>query len=198
MITNEQLADEQRKEREFNKLSEAVISKTAWGKFYGLMRGASRLLTDNLKQSVGIDSDGRPIVVYKKDVSKVLGTFAVPAHEWMAKEYAKKDLGGLIGSVLTMGISSMAKNIKQQKKAKFFDISPKEVEEMYAKQQDKKADSSSKGAGETENKLGGEKRVGLKNSDKILGMPKKVAIGVGIGVVVIGIGGFIIYKKIKK
>lgn len=36
-----------------------------------------------------------------------------------------------------------------------------------------------------------------RKSGKILGMPKGVAIGVGIGIIVLAVGGFIIYKKYK-
>jgi hypothetical protein len=188
--------EEQRKEAEFNKLSEAVISKTPWGKFYGLMRGASRLFTQNLKQSVGIDDDGRPIVVYKKDISKILGTFAVPAHEWMAKEYAKKDWGGLLASVFTGGVSSEMKNIKQQKKAKFFDISPKEVEEIYNRrkaEEKAKLDNLTNLANLNKEKEKA-KNISKISKSKILGMPM---VAIGLGVAVLAVGGLLAYKYFK-
>ena len=185
--------EEQRKEAEFNKLSEAVISKTSFGKFYGLMRGASRLFTQNLKQSVGIDDDGRPIVVYKKDISKILGTFAVPAHEWMAKEYAKKDWGGFIASVFTGGFSSEMKNIKQQKKAKFFDISPKEVEEIYNR---RKAEEKAKLDKLTnlDNLKEKAKNISKISKSKIVGMPM---VTIGLGVALLAVGGLLAYNYFK-
>ena len=130
MLSKEQLADEQRKEAEYNKLSEMVISKTAWGKFYGLMIGASNLLTRNLDKRVGVDEDGRPLVVYKSDIQKVMGVWAIPTHKVIAKDISQKKWGKLVVDALTGGqITEMAK----QKKAKFFDISPKEVGEMHNK-----------------------------------------------------------------
>lgn len=193
MITKEQLADEQRKEREFNRLSETVISVMPFGRFYGLMRGASSLLTNNLPKSVGIDESGRPIVVYKKDITKVIGTFSVPAHEWMGKEFGKKDFGGGIASIFSGGFSTMAKNIKQQKKAKFFDISPEEVQEMYTKKNLEIKSNS------TENKDYSKRLSSETKGDKFLGMPKTLGITVSvIGTLALVIGGFFLIKKIAK
>ena len=194
MITKEQLADEQRKEREFNRLSETVISVMPFGKFYGLMRGASSLLTNNLPKSVGIDESGRPIVVYKKDITKVIGTFAVPAHEWMGKEFAKGDWKAGIASVFTGGFSTMAKNIQQQKRAKFFDISPEEVQDMYAKKNLANQKSNIPENKDTNKRLSSER-----TGDKFLGMPKAVGITVAVvGGLALVVGGIFLVRKLRK
>ena len=131
MISKEQLADEQRKEREYNKLFEAVIAKSPFGQWYPLMIGASNLLTQNLKKRVGIDEDGRPIVVYKSEVGKVMGTWAVPVHQVIAKNISQKKWVDVLSDIFTSGTVSQIKTIQKQKKAKFFDISPKEVGEVH-------------------------------------------------------------------
>ena len=131
MITKAQLAEEQRKEAEYNKLMETVIQKTGgWGKFLGLMMVASDLLTKKLDKRIGVDKDGRPLVVYKSDIQKVMGVWAVPTHKVLSKDISQKKWGKLFIDVLTGGqITEMV----NQKRAKFFDISPKDVERIRKK-----------------------------------------------------------------
>lgn len=127
MISKEQIAEEQRKEREYNKLFEAVISKSPFGQWYSLMIGASNLLTKNLPKRVGIDKDGRPIIVYKTEMGKIMGVWAEPTHKVIAKNLGQKKYGSAIGALLGTGqITEMIK----QKRAKFFDISPSDVTEI--------------------------------------------------------------------
>jgi hypothetical protein len=127
MVSKQQIADEQRKEREYNKLFEQVISKSPFGQWYGLMIGASNLLTQNLPKSVGIDQDGRPMVVYKGDVNKLLGVWATPTHKVIAQDLSQQKYGKALGDLL--GIGQITETIKQ-KRAKFFDISPEEVTQI--------------------------------------------------------------------
>ena len=130
MISKEQLEEEQRKEREYNKLFEMVISKSPFGQWYSLMIGASNLLTKNLPKRVGIDKDGRPIVVYKTKAGKIMGVWAEPTHKVIAKNLGQKKYGSAIGALLGTGqITEMIK----QKRAKFFDISPSEVKDIRNK-----------------------------------------------------------------
>lgn len=130
MISKEQLADEQRKEREYNKLFELVISKSPFGQWYGLMIGASNLVTKNLPKRVGVDEDGRPMVVYKSDAQKLMGVWAEPTHKVIARDLGKKKYKEALGALLGGG---QIQEIVRQKRAKFFDISPKEVGEMHNK-----------------------------------------------------------------
>ena len=130
-ITPEQLANEQRKEREYNKLFETVIQKTPFGNWYPLMIGASRLVTGTLPKRVGIDETGRPIVVYKGDVGKVIGVWAKPTHESIARDFAQGKYGkGILNLVLPI---DHIKDLIQQKSKKniIFDISPEEVAQVY-------------------------------------------------------------------
>lgn len=130
MLSQKQLAEEARKEREYNKLSEAIINKSPFGQWYPLMIGASNLLRKNLKKVVGIDEDGRPLVVYKTDIGKALGVWSTPTHEVISKDLSRNDWKGALGALLGGG---QIAEIRKQKKAKFFDISPKEVGEQYNK-----------------------------------------------------------------
>ena len=91
MISQEQLAEEQRKEKEYNKLFELVISKSPFGQWYPFMIGASNMLTKRLPKSVGVDEDGRPLVIYKGEVGKALGTWARPTHSMLAQDLSRKD-----------------------------------------------------------------------------------------------------------
>ncbi|HMZ94916.1 MAG TPA: hypothetical protein PLD56_10395 [Chitinophagales bacterium] len=139
MVSKEQLAEEKKKEAQFNALFEQVISKSPFGQWYPLMIGASNLLTKNLPQRVGIDEEGRPIVVYKSEVGKVLGTWAVPVHQVFAKNLSQKKWKDALSDIFTSGTVSQIKTIQRQKKAKFFDISPKEVQYFYKKKLSKEA-----------------------------------------------------------
>lgn len=130
MLSKEQLAEEQRKEAEYNKLFEKIISKSPFGQWYGLMIGASNLLTKNLPKRVGIDQDGRPLVVYKGDIGKLMGVWAVPTHKVIAHDLSIKDYKGALGAFF--GSGQIVETIKQ-KKAIFFDISPEEVGEINKK-----------------------------------------------------------------
>lgn len=132
MVSQQQIADEQRKEAEFNKLFEQVISKSPFGQWYGLMIGASNLLTQNLQKRVGVGRDGRPIVVYKTNIGKLMGVWATPTHKVIAKDLSQGKYGEALGALL--GIGQIVEMVKQQQ-AKFFDISPKEVQEIYARKQ---------------------------------------------------------------
>ena len=140
MLSKEQLAEEQRKEAEYNKLFEKIISKSPFGQWYGLMIGASNLLTKNLPKRVGIDQDGRPLVVYKGDIGKLMGVWAVPTHKVIAHDLAIKDYKGALGAFF--GSGQIVETIKQ-KKAMFFDISPEEVGEINKKKAEETKQKSS-------------------------------------------------------
>lgn len=133
MLSKEQLAEEKRKEAEYNKLFEMVISKTPFGQWYPFMIGASNMLTKNLPKRVGIDEDGRPLVVYKGEIGKALGTWARPTHAMLSQDLSRGDWKSTI-QVLTGTVGAVKiKELQKQRKAKFFDISPKEVGEMHNK-----------------------------------------------------------------
>lgn len=138
-MTAQQLADEQRKYTQYNKLFETVIQKSPFGNWYPLMIGASRLVTGNLPKRVGVDETGRPIVVYKGDVSKTIGVWAKPTHEAIARDFAQGKYGrGILN--LFLPIDSIIALIQQKsKKTKVFDISPEEVQQIYSKLPNKKA-----------------------------------------------------------
>jgi uncharacterized membrane protein YukC len=90
----------------------------------------------------------------------------------------------------------MMKNIKQQKKAKFFDISPKEVEEIYNRrkaQEKAKLDNITNLANLNKEKEKA-KNISKISKSKISGMPM---VAIGLGVAVIAVGGLLAYKYFK-
>lgn len=124
MLSKDQLKAERTKEAKINKLSETVISKTAWGKFYGLMRGASKMGEGMIKHKICVDKDGRILKIYKSKAGKWVGTFLKPAHEQMARDFSKKKYGrGLLDMV---GFGSFIDH-HEMKTAKCFTIRPDEI-----------------------------------------------------------------------
>jgi len=132
-LSQQELDDEQRRYTEYNKLFTTVIRYTPFGKFYPLMIGASNALTKNLPNRVGVDQDGRPIVVYKGEVGKLFGVWAVPTHERLARELAEKKYGKALLDLFTSGIYGGVTSMLQQnsKKNIIFNISSKEVKQIH-------------------------------------------------------------------
>jgi hypothetical protein len=129
-ISKAKIADEQRKEAEYNKLFEAVIAKSPFGKWYPLMKMASNTLRKNLPKQVGIDEDGRPVVIYKDIGGKLLGVWSTSTHEVIAKDLSEHKYGKALGALFGIG---QIQEMKTQMKAKIFDISPDEVTQVYNK-----------------------------------------------------------------
>lgn len=138
MLTQEQLATERANEKKINYLSEQVISKTAWGKFYGLMRMASKAGEGMIPHRVCIDKNGRVLKIYKSKAGKWVGSFLKPAHEQMARDFSQKKYGrGLLDMV---GFGSFI-DVHDQKTAKCFIIHPDQV----LKQKDRKGQKALSG-----------------------------------------------------
>ena len=93
MLTPDQIKQEQKKEAAYNKLAETVISKTTWGKFYGLMRMASKAGEGAIPHKVCIGKDGRILKIYKSKAGKWVGSFLKPAHEQAARDFSRKKYG---------------------------------------------------------------------------------------------------------
>lgn len=138
MLTQEQLRAERENEAKINKLSEQVISKTAWGKFYGLMRGASKMGEGMIPHKVCIDKDGRILKIYKSKAGKWVGSFLKPAHEQMARDFARKKYGRALLDMVGFGSFVDA---HEQMKAKCFIIRPDQV----LKQKDRKGQKALSG-----------------------------------------------------
>lgn len=124
MLSQKQLAEEKAREKRTNKISEAIITKTAWGKFYGLMRGASKMGEGMVKHKVCIDKNGRVLKIYKSKAGKWVGTFLKPAHEQMARDFSQKKYGR--GMLDMLGFGSFIDH-HEQKKAKCFVFKPNEL-----------------------------------------------------------------------
>lgn len=124
MLTKKQLAEEKKREKLYNKLSEKVISKTAWGKFYGLMKLASTTGEGMLKHKICIDKEGRVLKIYKSKFGKWAGSFIKPAHEQMSRDFAKKKYGR--GVLDLLGFGSFL-DVRDQKKAKCFIMKPNDL-----------------------------------------------------------------------
>lgn len=129
MPTATQIATEQQKEQKLNYLSEQVIGYTAWGKFYGLMRGAAAAGEGLIPHKVCVSADGREIKVYKSDAGKLIGSFLKPVHEYVSKDLSQ---GNYVQAFLdaTTGWFGQVQYAQEQKKATCFDITPKEVVDL--------------------------------------------------------------------
>jgi hypothetical protein len=124
MPTQEQLQAERRKEAAYNKVAETVISKTAWGKFYGLMRMASKAGEGAIPHKVCIGKDGRILKIYKSQAGQWVGSFLKPAHEQAARDFSRKKYGrGLLDMV---GFGSFL-DAHDQKTAKCIVVTPDHV-----------------------------------------------------------------------
>lgn len=133
-MTEKQLKDELRKEQAFNALFDTIAQKSPFGQWYGLMLAASNAYTKNLAQRVCLDKNNRPIIIYKTEFGKITGIFATATHKFVAEDLAQKKYGKALLDLLTGGQGSRI--VEQNKKyTQCFDISPKEVTEMYAKKQ---------------------------------------------------------------
>jgi hypothetical protein len=119
----ELLAKEQRKEKSFNAVAEAIINEQPWGKFYGLMKGASDLGEGLLPHRVCLDKQGRILKVYKGKAGRWVGAFIRPAHEHAAKAFSQKKYGrGVLG---LMGFGWIP-NLIEQKKANCVEVVPED------------------------------------------------------------------------
>jgi hypothetical protein len=133
MLTKKQLAEEQKREKLINHLSEKVISKTAWGKFYGLMRLASSTGEKNIPHKVCLDKDGRVQKIYKSKAGKWIGAFLKPAHEQMARDVSRHKYGRAVLDMVGFGSFLDARD---QMHAKCLVLKPKDV--VRLKDQNKK------------------------------------------------------------
>lgn len=140
-MSRQQLADEKRKEDAFNSIFVTVIQYFPWGQWYFLMKMASSMLTEQLPKRIGIDKDGRPIVIYKGDVNKLLGVWLQPSHEIISKDLGriftkgndKSDWTKFSIDMLSGGGQFTEMYDQYDKKNRIFDISPDEFDEQVAK-----------------------------------------------------------------
>lgn len=123
-LTNEQIIQEKKKEQQFNIFSEQIIGQTAWGKFYGLMREASKAGEGAINKKICLDKEGRNIIVYNTNTGKVIGTFLKPAHEQAGYYFGQKKYGK--GALSLLGFGWIPK-IKEQKEAKCVFLTPNEI-----------------------------------------------------------------------
>lgn len=124
MLTEKELKAERANEKKINYISEQIIAKTAWGKFYGLMRMASKAGEGMIPHKVCIDKQGRILKIYKSDAGKWVGSFLKPAHEQLARDLSRKKYGRAMLDML--GFGSFA-DVHDQKTAKCFIIRPNQV-----------------------------------------------------------------------
>ena len=124
MLSKKELAEEKKREAKLNKLSEKVISKTAFGKFYGLMRMASKFGEGKIKHKICVDKNGRILKIYKSKAGKFIGSFLKPAHEQMARDFSQKKYGR--GFLDMVGFGSFL-DFRDMKKAKCFIVKPNDL-----------------------------------------------------------------------
>jgi len=130
MLSRQELAEERKHEASINKLSETIISKTAWGKFYGLMRSASKFGEGAIPHKVCLDKDGRILKIYKSNAGKWVGTFLKPAHEQMARDLSHHKYGR--GMLDMLGFGSFIDH-HEMKHAHCFTLTPNAVLKHHAK-----------------------------------------------------------------
>lgn len=123
-VTPDQYAKELKREKDYNKAAEFIISKTAWGKFYGLMRGASKLGEGLIPHKICIGKDGRILKIYKSVAGKWVGSFLKPAHEQAARDFSRKKYGR--GILDLVGFGSFI-DAHEQAKAKCIEITPNNI-----------------------------------------------------------------------
>lgn len=120
--------------------------------------------------------------------------------------------GGIAKAFLTLGVSNLRENKIYKQKLKAYNQCMSDYKAKIAKQNDavaqselkiaqakEEAEQAKKQAEEAVQNLQSSqagKSADLKGSDKILGMPKMVAYG--LGALVLAVGGFLIYKKMNK
>ena len=121
--------------------------------------------------------------------------------------------GGIAKAFLTLGVSNLRENKIYKQKLKAYNQCMADYKAKIAKQNDAVAQSELKIAQAKEEAEQAKKQAeeavqnlqtsqagksaDLKESDKILGMPKMVAYGVG-ALLLLAVGGFLIYKKMNK
>ena len=124
MPSQAEVKQEQKREKVYNKLSETVISKTAWGKFYGLMRLASATGEGMIPHKICVDKDGRILKIYKSKAGKWVGSFLKPAHEQASRDFSRKKYGR--GFLDMIGFGSFL-DARDQKTAKCFTLKPNDL-----------------------------------------------------------------------
>lgn len=123
-MTQAEVQAEQKREKQYNKLAEKVISKTAWGKFYGLMRLASSTGEGLIPHKVCVDKDGRILKIYKSKAGQWVGSFLKPAHEQASRDFSRKKYGR--GFLDMIGFGSFL-DAHDQKTAKCFVVVPNAI-----------------------------------------------------------------------
>ena len=124
MPTAEQIKSEKQNEAAYNKLAEVIIKKTAWGKFYGLMRGAAKAGEGAIPHKVCIGKDGRVLKIYKSVGGQWIGSFLKPAHEQASRDFSRKKYGR--GFLDMIGFGSFI-DAHEQKTAKCIVVTPDQI-----------------------------------------------------------------------
>jgi len=124
MPSQAEIQKEQKREKQANMIAEQVISKTAWGKFYGLMRAAARAGEENIPHKVCVDKNGRVLKVYKSKAGQWAAAFLKPAHEQAARDLSQGKTGRAFLDMLGFGGFI---DRHEMRSAKCFVIKPKDV-----------------------------------------------------------------------
>jgi len=123
-LTQAQIAEEQRKEAAFDKLSVQIIGMTAWGKFYPLMRAAAAMGEGAIPHKVCLDSSGRNLTVYNSNTGKIIGKFLKPMHEYAAADFSQ---GNYVWGVLDLLGWGMIHQMVEQNNAICVSVIPNDV-----------------------------------------------------------------------
>lgn len=122
---------EQKDYNQFNQISNIVIGQTAWGQFYGLMRGAASIGEGAIPHKVCFGKNGTEIKVYNSNTGKLAGAFLKPTHEYVQEYLAKKSYGEAF--LASLGVYGQAKAIQEMKNATCITVTPDVIIEQQAK-----------------------------------------------------------------
>jgi hypothetical protein len=126
---------DKQKEAQFNHISNEVIGQTAWGKFYGLMRSASKFGEEKIIHKICLDKDGGEIKVYNTKSNRLLGAFLKPTHEYVQKYLAQKKYGEAF--LASLGVYGQSKAVKEMESANCFEVTPTFILEEQAKKEER-------------------------------------------------------------
>lgn len=116
---------EQQRYNQYNAISNQVIGQTAWGKFYGLMRGAASIGEGSLPHKVCFNEDGSEVKVYNTRINRLIGAFMRPTHEYVQEYLAKKSYGEAF--LASLGVYGQLKAVKNAEKAKCIEVIPNDI-----------------------------------------------------------------------
>jgi hypothetical protein len=118
-------SQEQQRYDQYNAISNQVISQTAFGKFYGLMRGAASIGEGSLPHKVCFNEDGSEVKVYNTRTNRLIGAFMRPTHEYVQEYLAKKSYGEAF--LASLGVYGQMKAVKNAEKANCIEVIPNDI-----------------------------------------------------------------------